>query len=83
MNKLAVAAGVLVVVAVAVPLYFNFVANPRVTRELLEHPDGERARKVMLITLPGGRRIPVNYLREGDMVWAGADGPWWRWSFWV
>ena len=32
----------------------------------------------MLITLPSGRRIPVNYLREGDMVYAGADGRWWK-----
>ena len=28
--------------------------------------------------LPSGRTIPVNYLLEGDTVYAGADGPWWR-----
>ena len=36
------------------------------------------ARKVMLITLPSGRTLPVNYLRDGDTVYAGADGRWWR-----
>ena len=73
---LAVAA--LVLLAVGYLLYAHFIGNPRVARELLEHPDGERAKKVMLLTLPSGRRLPVNYLREGDRVYAGADGPWWR-----
>ena len=44
----------------------------------VHHPNGERARKVMLLTLPSGRELPVNYLREGDRVYAGADGRWWR-----
>jgi len=52
--------------------------NPRVARELREHPDGERARRVMLLTLPSGKALPVNYLREGDTVYAAADFPWWR-----
>lgn len=59
-------------------VYFEHVANPRAIRELTDDPDGERARKVMLLTLPSGRRIPVNYLREGDRVYAGADGRWWK-----
>jgi hypothetical protein len=54
------------------------VANPGVERELRENPDGERARKVMLITLPDGRTLPVNYLHEGDTVYAAADGRWWH-----
>ena len=58
--------------------YAALVANPRVERELREDPDGARARKAMLITLPSGRTIPVNYLREGDVIYAGADGRWWR-----
>ena len=58
--------------------YFSFVGNPRIERELIEDPNGERARKVMLITLPSGRRIPVNYLRDGGFVYAGADGGWWH-----
>ncbi len=62
----------------AVYLYFTEYADPSTARELLEHPDGERAQKVMLLTLPSGRMIPVNYLREADKVFAGADGGWWR-----
>ncbi len=58
--------------------YRVHVANPAVERELREDPDGERARKVMLITLPSGRTLPVNYLREGDTVYAAADGRWWH-----
>ncbi len=71
-------AGVLAVVGVGAWLYFEKVANPRVIRELLEDPDGARASQVMLLTLPSGRRIPVNYLRERDRIYAGADGRWWR-----
>ena len=33
-------------------LYMVQVVNPRVVRELTQHPDGERAQKVMLLTLP-------------------------------
>jgi hypothetical protein len=58
--------------------YYDLFANPKIARELVEDPQGERAGKVMLITLPSGRRIPVNYLREGDRVYAGADGGWWQ-----
>ena len=68
----------LVVLFGATQLYFAWVANPRVERELVGNPDGERAQKVMLLTLPSGRRLPVNYLREGEMVYAGADGRWWH-----
>ncbi len=52
--------------------------SPGVVRELREDPQGERAGKVMVITLPSGRTFPVNYLREGSTVYAGADFPWWR-----
>jgi hypothetical protein len=58
--------------------YSALVANPRAVRELHDDPDGERARKVMLITLPSGRTIPVDFLRDGETVFAGADGRWWR-----
>ena len=54
------------------------LANRSVTRELRDLPQGERATKVMLLTLPSGRTIPVNYLREADVVYAGSDGRWWR-----
>ena len=52
--------------------------NPRVIRELRGDPQGERAQKVMLLTLPSGKAIPVNYLRDGGTVFAAADFPWWR-----
>jgi hypothetical protein len=81
MKWLAIGAGIGVGIALVVAgtfLYFDRVANPRVAREIAEDPDGERARKVMLLTLPSGRRVPVNYLREGDRVYAGADGRWWK-----
>ena len=52
--------------------------NARVVRELREEPDGQRAEKVMLLMLPSGKSIPVNYLRDGGWVYAGADFPWWR-----
>ena len=32
----------------------------------------------MLLTLPSGKSLPVNYLRDGDTVYAAADFPWWR-----
>jgi len=59
-------------------VYTVQVVNPRVAAELIEAPDGPRAARVMLLTLPDERVIPVNYLREGPLVFAGADGPWWR-----
>jgi hypothetical protein len=57
---------------------YSWWTNPRVIRELREDPQGERAQKVMLLTLPSGKAIPVNYLRDGDTVYAAADFPWWR-----
>lgn len=73
-----VVVALLIVVIVGYGVYMIGFANPRIARELREQPDGERAKKVMLLGLPSGREIPVNYLREGDRVFAGADGPWWR-----
>lgn len=68
----------LLVAFVGLRLYGAVWLNPRVADELRTHPQGERAGKVMLLTLPDGRTIPVNYLREGTLVFAGADGRWWR-----
>ncbi len=74
----AVVVGALAVLVIGYVAYMALVANPRAVRELHDDPDGARARKVMLITLPSGRTIPVNYLRDGETVYAGADGRWWR-----
>jgi hypothetical protein len=58
--------------------YYERIENPRVTEALQQDPDGERAGIVMLLTLPSGRSLPVNYLREGGLVFAAADGRWWH-----
>ena len=55
-----------------------WMRNPQVIRELQEQPDGERARKVMVLTLPSGKAIPVNYIQDPGVVYAAADFPWWR-----
>jgi len=52
--------------------------NPRVIEELRSNPNGERAQKVMILTLPSGKVRPVNYLRDGRSIYAAADFPWWR-----
>lgn len=67
--------------ALAGPLVFAWqerFANPRVRAELEADPLGQGAQRVMLLELPSGREIPVNYLREHGRVYAGADGRWWR-----
>ena len=69
--------GLFLLAAAYIP-YAIFIQNPQVTNELIEKPDGDRAKRVMLITLPSGRRLPVNYLFEDPFVYAGADGLWWR-----
>ncbi|MGH0032636.1 MAG: hypothetical protein ACQGVC_22820 [Myxococcota bacterium] len=74
----AIALAVVLVLVVGTACFYAWWMNPRVARELREDPQGERAGKVMLLSLPSGREIPVNYLREGSTVYAGADGPWWR-----
>jgi hypothetical protein len=58
--------------------YVATVANPRVMAELRANPEGDRAARAMILTFPDGRELPVNYLREGDSVYAGSDGRWWR-----
>jgi hypothetical protein len=67
-----------VVLLVGGAFVYSWWMNPRVIRELREDPQGERAQEVMLLTLPSGKALPVNYLRDGDTVYAAADFPWWR-----
>ena len=59
-------------------LYGLFNTNPNVTAEIRSNPQGERAGIVMLLSFQDGKQIPVNYLREDNTVFVGADGPWWR-----
>lgn len=52
--------------------------NARVTSEIQLHPSSERALETMVMTLADGTVYPVNYLREGNSVFVGIDGFWWR-----
>ena len=61
---------------------FSFIpseeTNQRVEREIRDSPDSATAQRVMMLSLPDGRDLPVNYLVEGDLVFIGVDGFWWR-----
>jgi hypothetical protein len=52
--------------------------NTRVAADIRSNPDGPRAQRAMLVWLEDGRMYPVNYLREGNVVFMGIDGLWWR-----
>ncbi len=58
-------------------VYQTKIVNPRITDELRKNPTGATAQRVMLLTLSDAKTIPVNYLQEGSIVYAAADGPWW------
>lgn len=58
--------------------YGQRVGNVRVMAELRENPESARAARTMIVTLNDGRELPVNYLREGEVVFMGIDGRWWR-----
>ncbi|MDE0507179.1 MAG: hypothetical protein F4234_04525 [Gammaproteobacteria bacterium] len=78
LNWLIIILGILATAFIALRAFMLLVGNPRVVAELRDDPQGDRAGIVMLLELPDGRELPVNYLREGDQVFAGADGGWWR-----
>ncbi|NKB98737.1 MAG: hypothetical protein GKR90_09635 [Pseudomonadales bacterium] len=59
-------------------LYARNVTNPAVTEDIRNDPTSDRAARAMLITLPNGRELPVNFLHEGSQVFIGVDGRWWR-----
>ena len=52
--------------------------NSRVAEEIRTNPGGDRAQKTMLLTIADGRMYPVNFLHEGNHVYMGIDGLWWR-----
>ena len=78
MKILATVSGVLILIVAAYLTYAQTVTNPRVVAELRNNPTGERANRAMLVTLQNGQEYPVNYLHEGDQVFMGIDGRWWR-----
>ena len=69
---------VILILMVGVWGYVTYYMNRGAIEELEAHPEGELAAKTLLLTLPSGRRIPVNYLEDGERVFVAADGPWWR-----
>lgn len=71
-------AAVILVVCAGLWVYVGWYMNRGVIEELEQHPQGQRAMEALLLTLPNGRRIPVNYLEDGAVVYVAADGPWWR-----
>jgi hypothetical protein len=79
MKILKVVAGIAVALALLVLggwFYWSQIRNPAVMQELIDDPNGERAGIVMVLNLPSGRSLPVNYWRDGDFVYAAADGRW-------
>ena len=69
---------VLVIVAFGYLSLTRDSTNARVAEEVHANPDGERGRKTMLLWLEDGRMYPVNFLHEGNQVFIGIDGLWWR-----
>lgn len=78
MKVIAVVFGLLVLLALGSATYNTLVGNPRVVADLQTNPQGERAQKAMLLYFPDGKVLPVNYLMEGNQVFAGSDFGWWR-----
>jgi hypothetical protein len=68
----------LIVLIAGFSYYNNTIVNPRVLNTIQNDPEGERAGIVMVLQFENGKIIPVNYLREDNLVFVGADGPWWR-----
>ncbi|HAT26080.1 MAG TPA: hypothetical protein DCS89_03630 [Gammaproteobacteria bacterium] len=78
MRRALIGAAIMASLVAGYVAYVTMIGNPRVVTDLKEHPMGERAERAMLLTFPDGKTIPVNYLREDNRVYAGADGTWWR-----
>lgn len=77
-KTISISLAVLVAVLIGYQSYSGEKTNLKVAEELRTNPSGERAQRVMLITLADGRTFPVNYLHEENTVFMGIDGRWWR-----
>lgn len=75
---LGITLAVLIVVFVGYRMATIDDSNAKVAQDIRNNPDGDRARRAMLIWLPDGTMYPVNYLLEDDLVFMGIDGLWWR-----
>ena len=81
MRKRHIALGLLVIAVAVLATWLPQRAehtNALVIAEIQTNHGGERAARSMVITLVDGRVYPVNYFREGDLVFMGIDGRWWR-----
>ena len=76
-KRTVIGVGILIGLLGAYAVFFSLVINPAVENELRTNPAGEEAQEAMLLTVNGKTR-PVNYLKEGDTVYVGVDGRWWR-----
>lgn len=73
----AIAIGTIAILLGGAALFFSQVVNPAMMEEIRTNPTGEEAQEAMLLTFEG-KTLPVNYLKEGDTVFMGVDGRWWR-----
>lgn len=83
MRSVVLVAAVIAALSILFILHTRIVQNPRVVAELEGEPQGERAQRVLLLSLPSGKTIPVNYWidpREGErsIVYIASDFFWWR-----
>jgi len=68
----------LLVVFTAYITFMLFLMDPMVLNEIKAKPASEMASEAIALKFAAGKEIPVNYLKEGNKVFVGADGPWWR-----
>ena len=80
-RKRYIALGLIVITVAALAIWLpqrSERTNAGVITEIQTNPGGKLAARSMVITLADGRVYPVNYLREGNLVFMGIDGRWWR-----
>ena len=80
-RKRYIALGLIVITVAALAIWLpqrSERTNAWVITEIQTNPGGKLAARSMVITLADGRVYPVNYLREGNLVFMGIDGRWWR-----
>ena len=51
--------------------------NPSIVSELQSTPITPRAERLLVLALPD-RELPLRYLQQGDCLYLGAGGTWWR-----
>jgi hypothetical protein len=68
----------LVILTAAFFATFILYINPKILSVIKNNPTGEIAGEALVLIFRSGKEIPVNYLRDDNQVFVGADGPWWR-----